>query len=34
VTTVDFQRAMERTIGQDLSEFFRTWVYLDGRPKP
>jgi aminopeptidase N len=34
VTTVDFQRAMERSTGRDLSEFFRTWVYLDGRPKP
>jgi aminopeptidase N len=34
VTTIDFQRAMERSTGRDLSEFFRTWVYLDGRPKP
>jgi aminopeptidase N len=27
VTTSDFQRAMERSTGRDLSAFFRTWVY-------
>ena len=27
VTTVDFQQAMERSTGRDLSAFFKTWVY-------
>ena len=27
VTTEDFQRAMERSTGRDLSAFFGTWVY-------
>lgn len=27
VTTADFQRAMERASGRDLSEFFASWVY-------
>lgn len=26
VTTADFRRAMERTSGRDLSEFFTTWI--------
>ncbi|PYR33178.1 MAG: hypothetical protein DMF90_21750 [Acidobacteria bacterium] len=30
VTTVEFQHAMERSTGKDLSVFFKTWVYLDG----
>lgn len=28
VTTADFQRAMERSTGKDLSDFFDEWVYL------
>ena len=27
VTTPDFQKAMERASGTDLTEFFRRWVY-------
>jgi len=30
VTTVDFQRAMERTSGADLTSFFQQWVYSTG----
>jgi aminopeptidase N len=33
VTTVDFQHAMERSTLKDLSEFFKTWVFLDASPK-
>jgi aminopeptidase N len=33
VTTVEFQHAMERSTRKDLSEFFKTWVFLDARPK-
>jgi aminopeptidase N len=33
VTTVDFQYAMERATRKDLSDFFKTWVYLDASPK-
>ena len=32
VTTIEFQHAMERSTGKDLSQFFKTWVYLDGSP--
>jgi aminopeptidase N len=28
VTTADFQKAMERASGKDLSAFFNKWVYL------
>jgi aminopeptidase N len=28
VTTVDFQRSMEQSSGQDLASFFAKWVYL------
>lgn len=31
VTTVDFQRAMERTSGEDLGDFFAERVYAEGR---
>ena len=27
VTTPDFQKAMERASGTDLTDFFRRWVY-------
>ena len=27
VTTTDFQTAMERASGTDLTDFFRQWVY-------
>jgi aminopeptidase N len=30
VTTPDFQRAMERATGADLTGFFRQWVYSAG----
>jgi aminopeptidase N len=30
VTTADFQRAMERTSGADLTGFFQRWVYATG----
>jgi hypothetical protein len=32
VTTVEFQRAFERSIRQDLSAFFNTWVYRGESP--
>lgn len=32
VTTADFQHAVERSTGTDLSGFFRSWVYL-GEPR-
>jgi aminopeptidase N len=28
VTTADFQKAMERASGKDLSQFFNKWIYL------
>lgn len=31
VTTPDFQRAMERASGKNLTDFFAKWVYLTGR---
>jgi aminopeptidase N len=30
VTTADFQAAMERSSGVDLSDFFKRWVYSAG----
>ena len=33
VTTLDFQHAMEQSTLKDLSEFFKTWVFLDASPK-
>jgi len=32
VTTVDFQKAMERSSGRDLSKFFSEWVYMTNTP--
>jgi aminopeptidase N len=34
VTTNEFQHAIERSTRKDLSEFFKTWIYLDGSPRP
>jgi aminopeptidase N len=34
VTTVEFEHALERSTGKDLSAFFKTWVYVEGSPKP
>jgi aminopeptidase N len=29
VTSRDFQQAMERSSGRNLSGFFKTWIYLE-----
>ena len=34
LTTVDFQEAIKRSTGKSLSEFFKTWIYLDESPIP
>ena len=31
--TADFQRAMERTSGQDLEAFFQQWIFMKGYPE-
>lgn len=32
VTTADFERSASEVSGQDLTDFFRTWVHTSGRP--
>jgi aminopeptidase N len=34
VTTVEFEHALERSTGKDLSAFFKMWVYIEGSPRP
>jgi aminopeptidase N len=34
VTTVEFEHALDRSTGKDLSAFFKIWVYVESSPGP